>query len=68
MSTPVQLVHLVQLGRIEQSSKKGLDHILSHFQGCGASHWPRTVSTKATQGRQVIVTGKKEALAHFKAA
>ena len=32
------------------------------------SHWPRTVSTKATQGRQVIVTGKEEALAHFKAA
>jgi hypothetical protein len=59
---------------IEQSSKKGLDLILSHFQyfedfqGYGATHWPRTVSTKATQGRQVVVTGKEEALAHFKAA
>ncbi len=71
VSTPVQLVQVVQLGRIEQSSKKGLDHILSHFQHFEHfqdSHWPRTVSTKATQGRQVIVTSKDEALAYFKAA
>ena len=29
--------------------------------------WPRTISTKATGGRQVIVNSREEALAYFKA-
>ena len=44
---------------------KGLDYILSHFQG---SLWPRTISTKSTGGRQVIVNSKEHALAYFKYA
>ena len=44
--------------------KEGLDFILSHFQG----DFPRTVSTKTTEGRQVVVYNKEEALAMFKAA
>jgi hypothetical protein len=45
--------------------KEGLDFILSHLS---EPIWPRTVSTKATDGRQVIVNSHEEALAYFKAA
>jgi hypothetical protein len=41
--------------------EEGLDFILSHFK----EGFPRTISTKATEGRQVV---KYEALAMFKAA
>ena len=44
---------------------KGLDYILSHFQD---SVWPRTISTKATQGKQDTVNSMQEALGYFKAA
>jgi hypothetical protein len=50
---------------LEHSCIKGLGYILNHFQG---SHWPRTISTKATQGKQVIVYSRQEALTYFKAA
>jgi hypothetical protein len=49
---------------LEQSSIKGLEYILSHFQ-CPV--WPRTISTKTTE-IQVIVNNKEQALAYFKAA
>jgi hypothetical protein len=45
--------------------ERGLDHILSHFQ---KPLWPRTVSTKATEGRQVLVNSGEEALSRFKRA
>lgn len=45
--------------------ERGLDHILSHFQG---PLWPRTVSTKATEGRQILVNSREEAIARFKRA
>jgi hypothetical protein len=45
--------------------EEGLDFILSHFQD---PVWPRTISTKSTQGRQIIVYSKEEALTYFKAA
>jgi hypothetical protein len=48
-----------------ESSHVGLDFILSHFRG---SIWPRTISTAATYGAQVLVYSKEEALARFKAA
>src|ERR687886_2238921 len=32
----------------------------------GASIWPRTISTKATEGKQILVYNKEEALARFK--
>ena len=39
----------------------GLDYILSHF----LEPWPRTVSTKSTKSRQVVVNSRDEALARF---
>jgi hypothetical protein len=47
------------------SISDGLDFILSHFK---ESAFPRTISTKATQGKQIVVYSKQEALAWFKAA
>lgn len=44
--------------------KEGLDFILTHFK----EGFPRTISTKTTEGRQVVVYNKDEALAMFKAA
>jgi hypothetical protein len=43
--------------------EEGLDYILSHFES--QRQWPRTISTKATDNRQVPVNSKKEALARF---
>jgi hypothetical protein len=42
--------------------EKGLDFLLSHFEGF---IWPRTVSTKGTQGKQVLVFSREQALAKF---
>src|SRR4051812_38662657 len=42
----------------------GLDFILNHFK----EGFPRTISTKTTENRQVVVYSKEEALARFKAA
>lgn len=41
-----------------------MNFILSHFK----EGFPRTISTKTTEGRQIIVYNKDEALARFKAA
>ena len=40
----------------------GLDYILSHFH---EPLWPRTISTRTTEGRQVLTSSRKEALARF---
>ena len=45
--------------------EKGLDFLLDHFD---SDIWPRTISTKTTQGKQIIVYSKEEALARFKQA
>jgi len=45
--------------------ERGLDYILSHFQ---EPLWPRTISTKATEGRQILVNSREEALSRFKRA
>ena len=45
---------------------EGLDCILSHFPK--EQTWPRTISNKATEGRQILVYNEKEALARFKQA
>jgi hypothetical protein len=42
--------------------ERGLDYILSHFQ---EPLWPRTISTRTTEGRQVLTSSRKEALARF---
>jgi Primase X len=47
---------------ITTTIEEGLDFILDHFQG---PIWPRNVSTKTTEGRQVPVSSKTEALARF---
>ena len=54
----------------EKAVIEGLDYIISHFhqQHQRLSIWPRTISTKTTQGRQVIVHSKQEAIARFKQA
>jgi non-catalytic primase subunit PriX-like protein len=51
----------------EDAVNNGLDYILSHF-AYQIQLWPRTVSTKSTEARQVIVHNREEALAHFKQA
>jgi len=43
----------------------GLDYLLTHFE---EPIWPRTVSTKTTQGKQIAVFNRMEALARFKQA
>ena len=45
--------------------EEGLDFILSHFQ---QPIFPRTISTKTTENKQVTVYNKEETLARFKAA
>jgi hypothetical protein len=47
---------------LNTGTSDGLDFILSHFK---APIWPRTISTKTTQGRQIIVYSKEETLARF---
>lgn len=42
---------------------EGLDFILSHFE---QPIWPRKISTKQTQNKQVLVNSNLEALNHFK--
>jgi hypothetical protein len=44
--------------------EEGLDFILRHFK----EGFPRTISTKATEGRQIVVYSKEESLARFKAS
>jgi hypothetical protein len=50
----------------KETIEMGLDYILSHFQL--QEIWPRTISTKTTEGRQVPISSKEEALARFKQA
>ena len=45
--------------------RENLDFILNHFSSNG---FPRTISTKTTEGRQILVNSKDEALARFKQA
>lgn len=58
------VTHVTQISSVHCPTE-GLDFILSHLS---EPMWPRTVSTKATDGRQVIVNSKEEALAYFNAA
>ncbi len=43
----------------------GLDFILSHFE---EPIWPRTISTHATEGRQILVYNKEETIVKYKQA
>ena len=44
---------------------EGLDFILTHFE---VPRWPRRISTKLTEGRQILAYNKEEALAPFRQA
>ena len=48
----------------EKQVTEGLDFILSHFEK--DSIWPRTISTKLTEGRQITVYSKLEAMSYYK--
>lgn len=51
----------------DNAVNEGLEYILSHFRH--QMHlWPRTISTKTIEGRQVVVYSKEEAIAKFKQA
>jgi hypothetical protein len=53
----------------EHNVVQGVDLILGHFEpGLSPPIWPRTISTKATNGRQVLVYNTEETLARFKQA
>ncbi|MGA9841454.1 MAG: hypothetical protein WBQ25_03995 [Nitrososphaeraceae archaeon] len=49
----------------ESSLIQGLEFILSHFN---EPVWPRTISTKTTQGKQISVNSKEEVIARFNQA
>ena len=50
----------------QQTISENLDFILCHLQG--AMWWPRTISTAATYGAQVLVFSEREAIQKFVAA
>jgi len=54
-------LHIIDEARIEQ----GLDYLLTHFE---EPIWPRTISTRTTQGRQIVVFNRMEAFVRFKQA
>jgi hypothetical protein len=49
----------------EKNVTEGLDFILNHLR---KPVWPKTISTKTTEGRQIPVHSKQEALAWYKAS
>jgi Primase X len=49
----------------EQQFIENLDFILSHFED---AIWPRKISTKTTQNKQILVFNKEEALTRFRQA
>ena len=48
----------------EKQVVEGLDFILTHLKN--PARWPRTISTKASRGRQITVYSKQEALQYYK--
>ena len=54
---------------LEDKVSNGLDFLIGHFEGFEEGFiWPRTVSTKATRGAQVLVYSREQALQRFKEA
>ena len=51
--------------KTDDEIKAGIDFILGHF---ATFAFPRTISTKTTEGKQIWVNNKAEALARFKQA
>jgi hypothetical protein len=50
--------------------EEGLDFLLGHFEAISGSCdiWPRTISTRTTQGKQILVYNREDALTRFKQA
>jgi Primase X len=61
MTTKTEVERLLLDNRVTE----GLDFILSHLK---EPIWPRTISTKSTEGRQIPVYSKQQALAWYKSA
>jgi Primase X len=53
------------LQHLVEALPENLDFILGHFE---KPLWPRTISTRTTQGRQISVYSREEALARFEQA
>jgi hypothetical protein len=58
-------INSLPLPNIPFNVEKGLAYILSHFHD---PLWPRTIATKTTDGRQVPVYSREQALAYFEVA
>jgi hypothetical protein len=56
---------MTSLESASMTIEEGIDFILSHFE---EPIWPRTVSSRATEGRQILVYSKVEAISRFKHA
>jgi Primase X len=54
-----------QQSELDNQAIEGLDFILSHLETF-CPQFPRTISTKTTSNRQILVANKQEALARFK--
>ncbi len=55
----------VSIKRLELQVERGLDFILKHLE---EPYWPRNISTRLTDNRQITVYSKLEALSYFKDA
>jgi hypothetical protein len=58
----IRRIPQISSNKADISPIAGLDYILSHFIG---PIWPRTIATRTTEGRQLAVGSRKEALARF---
>jgi hypothetical protein len=58
-------ISVVDYKELEKKVAEGLDFIIYHLK---EPIWPRTISTKTTEGRQIPIHSKQEALAWYKAA
>jgi hypothetical protein len=57
--------HVYNPRHVSQARRSDLELILAHF---ASNDFPRTISTKTTEGRQRLVNDKEEALARYKQA
>jgi hypothetical protein len=58
-------MELVMIAALSSEVQEGLDFIINHLHN---PLWPRTISTKTTENRQVLVRSREEALARFEQA
>jgi len=64
MARATNITSVIAESKSPPPSRLDLDFILNHFK----EGFPRTISTKTSENRQILVYSKEEALARFKAA